>query len=198
MLYRCHRVSEQSPHVGFAVLWSFLTLQQLVHLVETLGHFLEGPSCRVVAGYQLKIMRLRDVPLCGKTELVLPPSKSTLQAGAKGVGRAGNACGSLSRAPETPPWHSWLGQLPSGDTHWMALMWAVWPAARAICQAGIRPTCKVISPGWGWQFQEVIYILLLGQAPWRRRPCPPVPSPDAPVVAYGASCSPQYARDSTL
>lgn len=55
-----------------------------------------------------------------------------------------------------------------------------------------------VSPGPGWQFQEVIYILPLGQAPWRR-PCPPVPFTGAPLLAYRDSSSPLlYARESKL
>lgn len=73
MLHGSHRVSEQSSQAGAAILWSFSTLQQPVHLMGTFGYFREAVM-QSLGGTLTKVMRPRDLLSSGKRELVFSPS----------------------------------------------------------------------------------------------------------------------------
>lgn len=137
----------------------------------TFGHFGEELSCRVQARHHPQIMRLSSGKRAG---LFLFRDSTVGEGGWAELGTHVTAWAvPLDSRPTTP------GLAPSlQGTHLMGLMWVMLQQPRPSVRLASGPLTKwsSSSPGAGWQFQEVIYIILQGLVPRRRRLCPPAPA----------------------
>lgn len=137
--------------------------------METFGHFCE--DCHVESRPDID-------PKPWGPEICFQVERESwsfpLQVGEKRVDRAGEPMLQPEPAPWTAPL-TLLAGLPAFRNTLERPNVGCAASSPGHLSGWHQAICKVIFQSHqkpGWQFQEIIYIMLLGQAPWRRRPCP--------------------------